>query len=215
MTISRISALCVLALCCAADGPGIFDADSGISETQKHGGVEFNPANGEYRVTGAGGDIWGATDGFHFVWKKMSGDMAIDANAQFTGAGAMSHRKAALMIRQSLSADSAFADAVVHGDGLTSLQFRPAAGAMSQDVRVIAKSDVSAPVHLRIERHGDRVTVLAGKPGEPTTSSPATSITMHDPVYLGLAVSSHNPAVAETVVFTNVSVRTGAEGADK
>jgi TolB protein len=82
--------------------------------------------------------------------------MPFDANAQFMGTGAMSHRKAALMIRQSLAPDSAFADAVVHGDRLTSLQFRPTAGAMSQDVRVIAKSDVSAPLHLRIERHGDQ-----------------------------------------------------------
>jgi TolB protein len=209
MTISRISVLCALALCCAADGPGVFDADSGVSETQKPGGVEFNAASGEYRVTGAGSDIWGAADGFHFVWKKMSGDMTLDANAQFTGAGAMSHRKAALMIRQSLAPDSAFADAVVHGDGLTSLQFRASAGAMAQDVRVIAKSDVSGPVHLRIERHGGKVTVLAGKPGEPTTSSPATAITLQDPVYIGLAVSSHNPAVAETVVFTNVTVEAG------
>jgi TolB protein len=209
MTISRIPALCALALCCAANGPGIFDADSGVSETQKQGGVEFNAASGEYRVTGAGGDIWGTADGFHFVWKKMSGDLVLDANAQFTGAGAMSHRKAALMIRQSLAPESVFADAVVHGDGLTSLQFRPATGAMSQDVRVIAKSDVSGPVHLRIERHGDQLTVLAGKPGEPTTSSPATPVTMQDPVYIGLAVSSHNPAVAETVVFTNVSVGLG------
>jgi TolB protein len=209
MTIFRKSALFGLALCCAANGPGIFDADSGVSETLKQGGVEFNAASGEYRVTGAGGDIWGTADGFHFVWKKISGDMALDANAQFTGTGAMSHRKAALMIRQSLAPDSAFADAVVHGDGLTSLQFRPTAGAMSQDVRVIAKSDVSAPLHLRIERHGDQVTVTAGKPGEATTSSPATAITLQDPVYVGLAVSSHNPAVAETVVFTNVSVGGG------
>jgi TolB protein len=209
MTISRILVVCALALGCAANGPGIFDADSGVSETQRQGGVEFSAASGEYRVTGAGGDIWGASDGFHFVWKKTSGDITLDANAEFTGAGAMSHRKAALMIRQSLAPDSVFADAVVHGDGLTSLQFRPAAGAMSQDVRVIAKSDVSGPVHLRIERHGDKVTVLAGKPGEPTASSPATAITLQDPVYVGLAVSSHNPAVAETVVFTNVTVGAG------
>ena len=121
MTISQVSALCVLALFCAAHGPGIFEGDNGVSEIQKQGGVEFNAANGEYRVTGAGGDIWGTADGFHFVWKKMSGDMVLDANAQFTGTGAMSHR-------------------------LTSLQFRPTAGAISQDGRVIPKSDVSGPV---------------------------------------------------------------------
>jgi len=148
MTISRISALCVLALCRTA------------------------------------GDICATADGFHFVREKMYGDMVLHANAQFTGTGAMSHR-------------------------LTSLQFRPTAGAMSQDVRVTPKSDVSGPVHPRIERYGDRVTVLAGKPGETATSSPATLTAPQDPQYVGLAVSSHNPAVAETAVFTNVSVRGG------
>ncbi|MES1257033.1 MAG: hypothetical protein ABUS51_01330 [Acidobacteriota bacterium] len=201
-----IAAVCAAAALCIAAGPGLFDADSGISETQKKGAVEFSAANGEYRVTGAGGDIWGTSDGFHYVWKKIAGDMAISADAQFTGTGAMAHRKAAVMIRQSLDPDSAYADAVVHGDGLTSLQFRPSAGAISQDIRVIAKSDVSAPVHLRIERRGDRFTVLAGKPGEAPTSVTSGAIAMQDPAYIGLAVSSHDPAVLETVVFTNVAI---------
>jgi TolB protein len=209
MRISRIFSggivLAAAILCCAA-GPGIFESDSGVSETDKKGGVEFRATTGEYRVSGAGGDIWGKTDGFHYVWKKISGDMAVTADAQFVGAGAMSHRKAALMIRQSLDPDSAYADAVVHGDGLTSLQFRPATGEMSKDVRVIAKSDLSAPVRLRIERRGDMVTVLAGKPGDTLTSSVPSPIVFQGPVYVGLAVSSHNPAVAETVVFTNVTI---------
>lgn len=203
----RALAVFVLTCVCAASGPGIFDADSGVSETDKKGAVELNATTGEYRVSGAGGDIWGKTDGFHYVWKKVPGDVTITADVQFVGAGAMAHRKAALMVRQSLDPDAAFADAVVHGDGLTSLQFRPAAGAMSQDVRVVAKSDLSAPVRLRLERHGDRFTVSTAKPGEGFVVSMPTSIPLSGTVFVGLAVSSHNPAVAETAIFSNVSVQ--------
>ena len=38
------------------------------------------------------------------------------------------------MIRQSLDPDSAYADAALHGDGLTSLQFRPTAGGETLEV---------------------------------------------------------------------------------
>ena len=203
----RTLAALALACICTASGPGIFEADSGVSETAKKGAVELNAATGEYRVSGAGGDIWGKTDGFHYVWKKVPGDVTITADVQFVGTGAMAHRKAALMIRQSLDPDAAYADAVVHGDGLTSLQFRPATGAMSQDVRVVAKSDLSAPVRLRLERRGDRFTVSTAKPGEGFIVGMPTAIPLSGPVYVGLAVSSHNPAVAETAIFSNVSVQ--------
>ena len=57
---------------------------------------------GEYRVTGGGANIWGTVDAFQFAWKKMSGDVALTADVHFIGTGAVAHRKAALMIRQSL-----------------------------------------------------------------------------------------------------------------
>jgi catechol 2,3-dioxygenase-like lactoylglutathione lyase family enzyme len=222
----RIFAACALSVVYGAGATapvGAFDSGSDVvappktrdalkndalkSDAPKKGSVAFSPATGEYRVTGGGGDIWGTSDGFYYVWKKMEGDMAITADVRFDGTGAMSHRKMALMIRQSLDPDSAYADAVVHGDGLTSLQFRPAAGAASQNVVVIAKSDLSGPVHIRIERHGDQFIVQAGKPGEQPTSSAPGTIPMHGPVYVGLAVSSHNPDVLETAVFSGVAIQ--------
>ena len=83
----------------------------------------------------------------------------------------MAHRKAALMVRQSLDPDSAYADVAVHGDGLTSLQYRATAAAITQEVPQAAKWDLNAPVRIRIERRGDRFTMLAGKPGEQLTTT--------------------------------------------
>ena len=51
------------------------------------------------------------------------------------------HRKACLVIRQSLDSDAPYADAATHGDGLTSLQWRDAKGAVTHEVQ----SSVVAP----------------------------------------------------------------------
>src|ERR1700719_5419386 len=101
----------------AAAGIGIFDSDGPVGDTPKKGSVEYNAATGEYRVTGGGANIWAATDAFHFVWKRMSGDVTLTADVQFSGAGAAAHRKAVLMVRQRLEPDAPYADLALHGDG--------------------------------------------------------------------------------------------------
>src|SRR5690349_13628203 len=134
-----------LVLCCAAvlsgaENLGIYEANGDIGETPQKGKVEFS--GGEYRVTGGGANVWANTDAFHYVWKKMSGDVAISADIRFVGSGAVAHRKAMLMIRQSADPDAAYADAALHGDGLTSLQFRSSAAGITQEVRQEAKSEI-------------------------------------------------------------------------
>ncbi len=200
-----VVAICCLAATYGAGNLGTFEANTDVGVAPQKGKVEFDGAR-EYRVTGGGANMWAAADAFQFVWKKMSGDVALTADVHFIGVGAVAHRKAALMIRQSLDADSAYADVALHGDGLTSLQYRPTAAAMTLETQQPAKSDLSAPVHIRIERRGDRFTMLAGKPGEQLTTTGPASVTMHDPVYVGLAVCSHDANVLEAAVFSNVSV---------
>ncbi len=74
--------------------------------------------------------------------------LAIAADVQFVGASAAQHRKAVLMIRQSLNSDSAYADAVSHGNGLASLQFRGASG--EQTYQMLTQAD--EPARIRIVR---------------------------------------------------------------
>jgi regulation of enolase protein 1 (concanavalin A-like superfamily) len=164
--------------------------------------VEYNAAAGVYRVTGGGANIWAATDAFHFVWKRLSGDVTLTADIQFSGAGAAAHRKAVLMVRQELEPDSPYADVALHGDGLTSLQFRPTTGAITQEIR----SPVIAPLRIRIERRGEQFTIYAGKPGEELKSTGTAIVSLSDPVYVGLGVCSHNADNLETAVFSNVKL---------
>lgn len=202
---SAVLALIAIAMSAQTGALGIFENHGDVGETPKKGAIEYDGESGEYRVTGGGANIWATVDAFQFVWKKLSGDLTFTADVRFIGAGAVNHRKAVLMIRQGLEPDAAYADVALHGDGLTSLQYRTASGAITQEVR----SEVSAPGRIRIERRGDEFTVYAAKSGEEWKRAGPVTVKLQDPVYAGIGVCSHDAAVLETAVFKNVRI-TGA-----
>ena len=96
---------------------------------------------------------------------------------------------------------------MAHGDGLTSLQFRAGASGVTGEIRQEAKSDLSAPVRLRIERRGDNFTMLAGKAGGPLASTGPVATSLTGAVYVGLAICSHDTNVLETAVISNVTLQ--------
>jgi TolB protein len=100
---------------------GIFDQHADAGAVLHPGAAEFDPAQKTYTVSGSGENMWASADAFHFAWKKVSGDVSLAADIRFLGEGGDPHRKAVLMVRQSLDADSVYADAALHGVGLTSL----------------------------------------------------------------------------------------------
>lgn len=184
----------------AANELGLFQGNKDIGVTPKKGKATYDPVNGLYRVTGGGANIWLQTDAFQYVYRQLSGDLALGADIDFVGKGAEAHRKAALMIRQDLKPESAYVDVALHGDGLTALQYRTSAGAATEELR----SDVKSPVRIHIERHGNTFTVSAGNPGQEMRTTGPVTVVMHDPVYVGLAVCSHDAQVLESAVFSNV-----------
>src|SRR5882724_8256745 len=177
-----------------------FDLRGDLGITPKTGSLEFDAASGEYKLTGGGANIWATEDAGFFTWKRLSGDVTLTADVRFIGAGSVAHRKAVLMIRQDLTPGSAFADIALHGDGLTSLQYRPAAGGATLEVR----STVTGPTRIRIERRGNNFTIAAGKPGEELVTAGPQMFALTDPVYVGLGICSHDANVLETAVFSNV-----------
>ena len=179
---------------------GIFGTQQDVGVNPMPGSAVYNAATGEYRITGGGANIWAATDAFHFVWKRVTGDFTLTADVQFVGQGVVAHRKAVLMARQELTADSAYADVALHGDGLTSLQFRPAAGAETQEIR----SAMSAPTRIGIERRGNLFTAFVARDGERLATTATQEVKLPASVYVGLGVCSHDAGVLETAVFTNV-----------
>jgi TolB protein len=188
----------------AAQPLGPFEDHGDVGITPRKGNVEA--AGGAFRITGGGANVWGTVDAFHFLWKQMAGDVVLTADVRFAGVGAVAHRKVTLMVRQSLDPGAAYAGASLHGDGLTSLQFRAGASGVTSEIRQEAKSDLSTPVRLRIERRGDNFTMLAGKAGGPLASTGPVTTSLTGAVYVGLAICSHDANVLETAVISNVTL---------
>jgi TolB protein len=184
---------------------GIFSSESSVGQTPSGVKASYDAAKGEYTITGGGANVWGTTDAFYFVWKKVNGDVSLSADIKWVGTSAAEHRKAMLMLRQSLEPGSLYADAVSHGNGLTSLQFRGAAN--ENTYQVVAADTGPAPIRLRIERKGSRITMYFGKPGSDLQAAgPVEFIGMPEPFYVGLGVCSHVATTLETAVFSNVKL---------
>ena len=182
---------------------GVFDGQADVGTTLHPGTAVYDAAKGTYTVSGSGDNMWFGEDDFHFVWKKMSGDVALSADIRFVGTTGNNHRKAVLMIRQGLDGHAKAVDLAWHGDGLTSLQYRDAAGENTHEVG----SSVSAPKRVRIVRRGEFVYAFAtDASGALKPSGASTKIKMDGDVYVGLGVCSHDKNATETAVFSDVAV---------
>src|SRR6202035_445062 len=103
---------------------GIFQSHQDVGAVLHPGSTKFDDANHTYTVTGSGNNMWATEDDFQFAWEKMSGDVAIAADISILGRGGNPHKKAVLIVRQSLDPDSIYADIALHVNGLTALQYR-------------------------------------------------------------------------------------------
>jgi TolB protein len=191
----------------AQDQPlGLFESQGDVGAVLKPGSAVYDVASKTYTVAGGGENMWFATDAFHFVWKRMSGDVSLAADIQWIGTGGHPHRKACLLIRQSLDPDSAYADAALHGDGLTSLQYREERGAPTREIR----SRVKGPRRLRIEREGDYVFMSIAPDGQALESAGGSfRIKLSEPFYVGLGVCAHDNNALEKAMFSNVELKSG------
>src|SRR4030088_2124772 len=136
-----------------AMGIGLFDSHSDVGTVLHAGSADYDASKQTYTITGSGENMWSVADAFQFVWKKMSGDVTLTGDVSFAETRGNEHKKAVLILRQSLDPDSAYVDVALHASGLTSLQFRDEKGAVTREVQ----SNISTPKHLRIAKRGDYV----------------------------------------------------------
>jgi TolB protein len=183
---------------------GIFNFQGDIGKVGKRGSAKYDSLNGKYTITGGGTNMWFSADEFHFIWKKVSAeDISLSANITWTDTMGNPHKKACLIIRQSLDTNSAYADAALHGVGLTSLQYREVKGGVTREIQ----SNVNAPSKLQIEKEGDYVFMSVANDDEPLHPAGGSfRIKFSKPFYIGLGVCAHDNAVSETAVFSNVKI---------
>lgn len=181
---------------------GIFDGHGDIGTGVKPGSAVYNAQTREYAMSGSGYNIWLDHDEFHFLWKKMKGDFILYTRARFIGKGVDPHRKVGWMVRTNLKGNSSHINAVVHGDGLTSLQFRKTPGANTEEI----KSKLTHADVIQLERKGNTYTMRVAKFGEPFVTEQVADLNIGDDVYVGLFLGSHNKDVVEKGVYSDVRI---------
>ncbi|HTX37172.1 MAG TPA: hypothetical protein VME43_19215 [Bryobacteraceae bacterium] len=182
-------------------GPGIFEAHQDVGTVLTPGTAAYDASRQAYTLSASGENMWATADAFQFAWKKASGDIRLEADIAFLGQGGDPHRKAVLIVRQSLDADSPYADVAVHGVGLTSLQAREEKGAATHEVQ----SNLSSPQRVALEKRGPYFYMYVAGPGEALHfAGGSMRIPIQGPFYVGIGVCAHNKDRVEKAVFSNL-----------
>jgi hypothetical protein len=169
---------------------------------------------GTFTMTASGSDIWAVNgveaDEFHFAYKMLSGAGSITAkvvSVDNTNVWA----KAGVMIRETLNPDSAHAMMVVTPGSGISFQRRPGTGATSVDTTT---AGITAPYWVKIERDlSGNFTASSSTNGTTWTMQGVfENIQMSANVYIGLAVTAHDPTLTCQAVFSNVTTTGNVTG---
>jgi hypothetical protein len=160
-------------------------------------------------VTGAGSDIWGDADSFHFMsqWTRDDSEIVArvvseDNTHPFAKAGVMMREGSGF--RTSPGSPAVILD--VRPGGEIEFMARSATG---EDMVFVAGGFMPAPVWLRLARTGNTVTAFISDNGSNWQRLGAVDVALSadNPWYLvGLAVTSHDPDVLNTAIVDNVSV---------
>jgi len=206
--------LCLLSAAVFAQGGnlGVFTNSGDIGAPAIKGSAGFDTATGQYKITGAGANIWAGQDQFQYIWREMPGNFTVTATLRFLGQG-NEHRKAGIMVRQSLEADATYADVVIHGNGMPGLQWRSKQGENTNTFDF--PIDGPGTFKVKLVRTGVRIFMYIGKDGAELKELAHTEVTFRNPVLVGLVVCSHQADASDTVVFSDVSVEAQAPPAPK
>lgn len=181
---------------------GVFENHNDVGMVVHPGSASYSKNTGDYQLSGSGANIWAKSDQFQYAWRKLKGNFILQARIKFIGGGTDPHRKIGWMIRKSLDTSSASVNATVHGDGLTSLQFRKEDAAAMEENRF----DTKAPDVIQLERKGNKFIMSVAHSGQLYTTKEISNVDLGDNVYVGLFICAHNKDVVEKAVFDNVRI---------
>jgi regulation of enolase protein 1 (concanavalin A-like superfamily) len=213
-TISQLMLGCLLSAASFAQGAnvGVFTNSGDVGGPAIKGSAEFSASNGQYKITGSGANIWAKQDQFQYVWREITGNFSVTTTIQFLGKG-NDHRKAGIMVRQSLDTDATYADVVMHGNGMPGLQWRSKQG---EDTNTFdLPFDGPATFKVKLVRTGVRIYMFLAKDGADLKEIAHTEVTFRNPVLVGLVVCSHQADASDSVIFSDVSVEPQAPPAPR
>jgi len=170
--------------------------------------LSIDEATGTYEIAGAGADVWGSADQFHYVYRELTGDATMIARVVSNGTGSNNWAKGGVMVRQGLAPGSTHALMAITGSegGGGAFQWRPAADGDSSSAHDTA-AGMAPGYWVKIERVGNALSGSYSADGVTwIQQGDAQAIEMTDPVLIGLFVTSHQSGEIRTYTFDNVSI---------
>jgi len=168
-------------------------------------GSAIRSVDGPFTVRGSGRDIWDTADSFHLVHNSFAFNLDGQITARVDGiTNTSQYAKAGLMIRESLTTDSAHVILDVKPDGGVEFMQRDSTSA---ETHFIAGGFVQLPYWLRLSRDGSTITGSISPDGRTWTAVGSTMMTIHpESQEIGLAVTSRNQTALNTAIFSGASI---------
>jgi hypothetical protein len=166
-------------------------------------------ADGAIAIHGAGSDLWGNHDEFHFLCREQKGDFAV-RNHLVSLVAPHPHAKAGWMLRAGTEPDAAHVLVHAFTDGRVMLAWRAERGGQMQE-KALAISGL--PVGLGVERKGRTIRVCYTDADGRWQSQPIPDgIRVSDTALLGMIVLSHEETVLASAAFDAVPGATDSSG---
>lgn len=181
---------------------GIFEGTSDIGGVKLIGQMIYDASSKTYSLSGGGINVWGNLDQHFYAWKKVKGNFSMTTKVEFEGAGVVAHRKIGIMIRDALNGESRCVHISIHGDGLTSLQYRSETGGITTEV-------VGPPNgnYITLEKVGKKIRMRTATDIIPKEVTAEIEMDFPGTFYVGFFICSHDADILETAHFTNVEFK--------
>jgi len=188
---------------------GIFKNHADVGNPRMKGSTSYDEATKTYTLKGGGYNIWFARDEFQYAYNRMKGDFTLTAHFEFVGNGKEGHRKIGWMVRESLADSAVHISGVLHGDGLTVLQWRVKPGMNMRDPEDEIRADSAKYTVVQLQRAGKKIImrVAANEGAAFITVGEHEMENLSNEVLAGIFICSHNPDVLEEAKISNVSIK--------
>jgi regulation of enolase protein 1 (concanavalin A-like superfamily) len=159
-------------------------------------------SGGTFTVRGAGADIWGTADAFHYAYRSLTGDGTIVARVASIQ-GAQAWTKMGVMMRGSTDPGSAHALMLVSAAKGLAFQRRTANGAASLHT---AGGTETAPRWVKLARSGNVITASVSADGQSWIVVDSDTFTLPATILVGLVAHSHDVTTLATATFDRVQI---------
>ncbi|BDP43939.1 hypothetical protein DAETH_39080 (plasmid) [Deinococcus aetherius] len=177
--------------------------DADIGNTGAAG--SFTQEGDTIRVTGAGDEIGGGYDQFHFTYQALEGDGVIVARVADI-ASANAGTKAAVVIRETLDGWPPARETIMGFSGANGAFF--AARTEPQGFANVTANGAALPGWVKLERRGNVFTGFTSVDGQTWQQAGSATVGMGSKLYVGLAGGGETFGKLATSTFDHVSVAT-------